>query len=160
MLLKRLAAMGAVIMLLTACEQRTLPSMPLEAQWKTYTDEGLGIRFQYPDALQPVDEGSAGMFLRYRGGVNVRVIWTDEENARSHGLWAGREPDGEASLAGIPAQKYLYAHWDGPSYVLTESYVIPYRGKLLGVEFRPGGLPHEGRQKMLDSFEILQKAAN
>jgi hypothetical protein len=161
MMLNRLAIAAGAVLLLVACQQPGLPPMSLdEAQWKTYTDEELGIRFQYPDALQTVDEGSAGMFLRYRGGVNVRVVWTDEETARKHGLWVKHEPVAQASLAGIPAQKYIYDHWDGPSYILTESYVIPYRGKLLGVEFRPGGLPEQGRRKLIDSFEILQKAAN
>ncbi|MEE8583677.1 MAG: hypothetical protein V3T83_02380 [Acidobacteriota bacterium] len=151
----------AALLLLSSCEQRALPPLPLEeAQWKTYTDEELGIRFQYPDALQAVDEGSAGMFLRYRGGVNVRVVWTDEETARGHGLWVSHEPVAEASLGGLPAQKFLYAHWDGPSFVRTESYVTSYRGKLLGLEFRPGGLPEEGRRRLLDSFQFLPEPAN
>ena len=152
------AAVGCLLVLgLAACQQSPLPEMPLDqVRWNSYSDPRLGVRFQYPDTLEAVDEGEAGMFLRYRGGTNVRLVWTDLQTAREHGLWVGHEPVAQASLGGRPASKYLYQHWDGPSFVMTESYVVPYRGKYLALEFRPGGLPEQGRSRLLESFRFLE----
>ncbi len=134
-----------------------------EVGWRTYINKQLGYRLEYPDYLAPYDHGPEVIFrtpgpLPFRtpftGSVPALVRWETEEEGRSRGAWFGADPAGEVTFGGRTGTKYVYVHHDGPSADPTVAYVVPFRGKYLGVEFRTGGELDAVQQRMLESFRF------
>ena len=71
-------------------------------------------------------------------------------------MWFGHAPANEIELGGKKGFKYTYDHYDGPFYSRTIAYVIAYRGKYLGLEFRTDRDLDAIYQDILASFEFTQ----
>ena len=159
--LKLVLALTSVILAgLSACRTSSGPAFDTwEGGWAEYVDARLGIRFHYPDVLVRELDETGEVVLSYRGACNVRVVFVDESVGRERGLWFGHQAVSDESLGGRSAQKYVYDHYDGPFAVRTVSYVVPYRDRYLGIEFRPGGMPQDARGQLLETFEFLETSA-
>ena len=132
-----------------ACEVSPEPLEDHGLEWTTYESE-TGFFIDHPSVVEAIPEG-AGVAFAYKG-TPVRVIFTDSATAADHGLWVRSDPVEEIELAGRPGQKYVYNHWDGPVYVRTVAFVVPYRDQWLAVEFRTPDELTSVQQRMLASF--------
>jgi hypothetical protein len=127
--------------------------LPPPQGWHSYENATLGVALDVPDFFEVREYGGGAMF-RLHGANAVLLRFVDEAEARQRGLWVGTPPAGPISLGGRAGEHYVYRHGDGPVYSVTEAYVICYRGKQLGLEFRTrkdAGV----RQRMLSSFRLL-----
>ncbi len=130
--------------------------LPPPSAWHTYENPRLGVAFDIPDFFA-VDDSAGGAVFRIHGANAVLLRFVDETEARHRGLWVGTAPAGAIELGGVAGERYVYQHGDGPVWSLTEAYVVPYRGKQLGLEFRTSkdaGV----RERMLTSFHFLPAA--
>jgi hypothetical protein len=142
--------------ILGACGFRAPPSIDPDAVgWLTYTDTSLGISVPYPDIyrVESSDDGSYVAF-RHRSFTPMIIRFVDEQDGRQRGLWFASKPAGESLLGGVPAQRYIYKHYDGPFGARMIAYVIPYKGKYLGMEFRSNGGLDRAQEKILAQVKI------
>ena len=121
--------------------------------WAEYRHPQAGYSMSLPGELHPQEDGD-GVFCRYDGGVPVLVRLTSEEEARGTGAWFGHEPDGPATLDGLPGQRIIYEHWDGPFAVRTIAYVVPVGDRFLGLEFRTASDLDPVQERILASFRL------
>jgi hypothetical protein len=130
-------------------------------EWATYENNTVGFSLEYPGVYvaETQEDGNAVLFRAERG-VPVKVYWTTEAEAEGNGLWFGKTPIGEVTLAGVAGQLYEYAHCDGPLCSTMKSYVVPWRGRFLALEFRSSGPLHEVNRHVLSSFHIRAPALN
>ena len=131
--------------------------LPAPAAWRSYQNAALGVAFDIPEYFV-VQEDRGGTLFRFQGGNAVLLRFVDEQDGRGRGLWIDEPPAGATTLGGRAGNRYLYRHHDGPVYSVTEAYVVPHRGKQLGLEFRS---QNDGvvRERMLASFRFLDAAA-
>lgn len=133
--------------------------LPAPQGWHHYENGALGVAFDVPDFLETQDHGSeAGIVFRYDGANAVLLRFVDEKEGKRRGLWFGHPDAGPITLGGRPGKLYKYTHDDGPIWDSTEAYVVPYRGKELGLEFRTKN-DVAVRERMLSSFRFLEPAA-
>lgn len=144
-----------------ACDRTPVATQRLDPdrlRWRTYTDLTLGYSIDYPEDFEMLIRGTGEAHFRfssvYSTGVPARVVHVSEEEARRRGLWSSKFITGPATLGGRPGERYVYTHADGPFYSRTVAYVVPYRGKMLGLEFRGQGDLDRVQQRMLDSFRL------
>ncbi len=130
-------------------------------EWSTYESNTVGFALEYPDVYEAEtqEDGNAVLFRADRG-VPVKVYWTTEAEAEGHGLWFGESSIEEITLAGIEGQLYEYAHCDGPLCSTMKSYVVPWRGRFLALEFRSSGPLHGVNRHVLRSFHVRALALN
>lgn len=108
-----------------------------EVQWKKFVSQDLGFSLQYPaEYIRQQRDGKDDIFFRYRGSPVLVLRYCDEQYGRSHGLWFGHDAAEEILRGSRKGSKYIYFHGDGPFYVRTVAFAIPYRGKYLRLEFR------------------------
>ncbi len=140
---------------ISACRSRPVPS-PDEGSfsWTTYTNERLGYALEVPDIYEIEGDEGADVRFHWRGRIPLKITLVDAEKGRKRGLWPAHEPARGASLGGVPASLYEYDHWDGPLVSAMVSYVVPYRGEELGLEFRSEGELHELNRRILASFRF------
>ena len=131
--------------------------VPQPQGWREYRNDSLGVAFDVPDFFEMRDHGDAAIVFRYNGANAVLLRFVDEKEGRRRGLWNGHPDAGAITLGGRAGKRYQYEHDDGPIWDRTEAYVVPYRGKELGLEFRTH---HDGamRERMLASFRFLEPA--
>ena len=150
---------GAGVALIAAACRQGAPPPPAEGsfEWTTYSNEAIGYAMSIPDVYRADEEGDGtAVLFRWEGRVPVKVYLTDERNGRHRGLWPGKDSDGAIELGGRPGRLYAYDHWDGPFGSAMRSYVVPYRGKELGLEFRSDGELNEVNQRILESFTFVE----
>jgi len=109
------------------------------------------------DYKADVESGGHAVLFRAERGVPVKVYWTTEADSGDRGLWFGEKPVGPTILAGREGQLFDYLHCDGPFCSRMKSYVIPFRGRYLALEFRSGGTLHEVNRRILESFRVLDE---
>ncbi len=157
-----LAALALLAAGLTAaCDRTSVVTQRLDPErlrWRTYTDRTLAYSIDYPEGfeMQVRDDGEAQLRVTgvYSTDVPARVVHATEEEARRRGLWARKFITGPATLGGRQGERYVYTHSDGPFYSRTVAYVVPHRGKMLGLEFRAEGDLDRVQQRMLASFRL------
>jgi hypothetical protein len=150
-------AAGLAMAALSATGCRVEPiDLPSPRAWRTYEHHALGVELDVPDFFA-VRENDGGALFRIHGANAVLLRFVDEEEAKHRGLWVGTPAAGPITLGGRPGQRFVYKHGDGPVWSQTEAYVVPYRGKQLGLEFRTR---HDAgvRERMLASFRFLDGA--
>ena len=99
--------------------------------------------------------GGPNVLFRYDGYPVLSISLVDEREGHSRGLWVGHDPVGSIQLAGRDGEKYVYRHYDGPSYMRTVSYVVEHRDRWLAVEFRTELEEADALQRrILESFRL------
>jgi len=128
-----------IILFVASCRKEGHPNLSIsEVEWKEYSNEKIGYFVSIPEVytVQEWEDGSGVMF-RLNGNQLMMLIRLGTKAEDKHrGIWYNHEPIKQIELAGISGEYYDYYHFDGPSGIHTRSYVIPYKKKNLGVEFR------------------------
>ena len=128
-----------------------------QVQWLTYTNSVLKYSLSYPNAytVEPEVDDTNVMFKTSMYNVPLVVRYTTEAEGRQRGLWFGNPPTAPIELSGKKGYKYVYSHYDGPFGERTIAYVIEYKDRFLGLEFRADGEDLDGIQKqILESFKF------
>jgi len=150
-------ALLVALLITTSCHVEP-PGPPPEGSyaWDSYTHPTLGYRVAYPDVFDLADGRGDDVVFTYLGRPTFRVLYATEEEAGQRGLWGGQAPVETVAVGGREGHRYVYDHWDGPSYVHTVVYVVPLRGKALGVEFRTDAdTVDDVQRRVLDSITFL-----
>ena len=156
------AAIAGSLLPATGC---TMPD-PAEPEtgtyeWSVYENSTVGFALEFPSVYRAdTQEGRHEVLFRSDRGVPVKVYWTTEAKAKGHGLWFGETPIGEVTLAGLEGQQYEYTHCDGPFCSTMKSYVVPWRGRHLALEFRSSEPLHEVNRHILSSFQVWDPTLN
>ena len=128
-----------IILFVASCRKEGHPNLSIsEVKWREYSNEKIGYFVSIPEVytVQEWEDGSGVMF-RLNGNQPMMLIRLGTKAEDKHrGIWYNHEPIKQIELAGISGEYYDYYHFDGPSGIHTRSYVIPYKKKNLGVEFR------------------------
>jgi len=128
-----------IILFVASCRKEGHPNLSIsEVEWKEYSNEKIGYFVSIPEVytVQEWEDGSGVMF-RLNGNQPMMLIRLGTKAEDKHrGIWYNHEPIKQIELARISGEYYDYYHFDGPSGIHTRSYVIPYKKKNLGVEFR------------------------
>ena len=159
---KKPPALGWVVwialtaILISACEQPVPDPLDRDkVEWTTYANRALGFRLDIPTSYDVRVDGNS-VVLSDNGRTAVRVTHTDREEARNRGLWAQVDPKEDREYGDVSGRYYVYNHWDGPSYVPTLAWVVPHKGKELGVEFRTTEADlNPVHERMLESLELM-----
>ena len=125
-------------------------------EWAAYTDEQLGYSLEYPKiyAIIKQHDGKDVVF-KQDGTTAFRVLFVTQEEGDSRGLWVESKPVENIEMSGRPGRRYVYDHFDGPVYSHTIAFVIDYRDRLLGIEFRTDeNMLDEVQKRILDSFKF------
>ncbi len=146
-----LVALGASLLGAFSCESRVSPPLlPDEVSWSTYTSAELGFSIRHPDLWTPRFERGSVIF-QDAVATPMRITLVEPEGARKRGLW-GRDPAVRQETKGAV---YRYLHYDGPFYVPTLAFVVPHRGRDLGVELRTRNQDlDEVQRAVVDSLEL------
>lgn len=131
--------------------------LPAAQAWRSYENPALGVALDIPDFFT-IEEYDQGAMFRIHGANAVLLRFVDAAEAKHRGLWVGSPAAGPIHLGGRTGKRYVYRHGDGPVYSITEAYVVPHRGKELGLEFRTRG-DAAVRERMLASFRFLDQNA-
>ena len=142
--------------LLIGCtEEKSLHSLNVDSlSWTEYTNREVRYSLRYPTVFTVDDDAADNVFLRYSGAPPVVVRFIDEEEGRRRGTWFGHNPVEDIQLASRSGKKYVCDHWDGPFRARTIAYVIPYRDKYLGLEFRTDRELYPVQERILSSFTL------
>lgn len=128
-----------IILFVASCRKEGHPNLSIsKVEWKEYSNEKIGYSVSIPEVytVQEWEDGS-GVIFRFNGNQPMMLIRLGTKAEDKHrGIWYNHEPIKQIELAGISGEYYDYYHFDGPSGIHTRSYVIPYKKKNLGVEFR------------------------
>ena len=128
-----------IILFVASCRKEGHPNLSIsEVKWREYSNEKIGYSVSIPEVytVQEWEDGS-GVIFRLNGNQLMMLIRLGTKAEDKHrGIWYNHEPIKQIELAGISGEYYDYYHFDGPSGIHTRSYVIPYKKKNLGVEFR------------------------
>ena len=112
------------------------PALPdaSAVRWARYEHRPLGVRLDVPEVFGKKYHGDEVAFTY--NGTAARLVWVTEGEARRRGLWPLAEQGVPVTLGGRGGYRYAYDHPDGPVRSHTIAYVVPHRGRLLGLEFR------------------------
>lgn len=147
-----LAATLAIIF--GGCDSTPHWPAPASGGWSTFTHPTLGYSVDYPTGCK-VQQDERGVLIRFEGGPIIAINWVTDNEGRHRGLWAGHDPAGEIELGGHKGTLYRYQHGDGPLVMNVISYVVPYRGRSLGLELRTAGdTLTPAQQHVVDSFAL------
>jgi hypothetical protein len=136
----RTLVLGALLVL-AGCAGAGPPHLdPASVRWVSTTIPSLGIVVTHPDAWVP-DLSAGRGYVPFRSGRFMPLVirWVDEQEGRRSGLWVGHLPSGAIMMAGIAGEQVAYTHYDGPLGARMVAWVIPWKGRLLGVEIRTSG---------------------
>lgn len=138
---------------LLGCRSEAPPAPAASVELSTYHGRDLDVSVAYPSTFTPDERGPEVVF-RNGGAPAIRIVWVTEEEADDRGLWAGHQ-GAPATIAGRAGMVYDYDHRDFERFTRTISYVVPYRGRWLGLEFRTDEpeLP-EAYQRVLESLQL------
>ncbi len=149
--------LSALVAVSSCCSEKGAPVdalRPDQLQWVSFTHATIPYSLRYPELFKADEEKGGSAFFRYNCEVPMLVRFHDEREGRSRGAWFGHEPVEDIQLSGRAGKKYIYEHQDGPFGARTVAYVVAYRDKYLGLEFRTPGALNEVQQRILDSFTI------
>jgi hypothetical protein len=105
-------------------------------------------------------QNGRSVLFRHDGYPVLSISFVDEYEGDSRGLWVGHESVGSIRLAGRDGKRYVYRHYDGPSYMRTVSYVVEHRDRWLGLEFRTELEEADPlQQRILESFRYSDALA-
>ncbi len=144
------------ILLISGCTSEGHENTSIESiNWINYRNEAVGYEVKIPDLYEPHEwEDGSGVIFKRNGDETVMLIrWVNEEDKR-RGIWLSHEPKGTCVLSGQTGKTYDYIHHDGPFGIRTRSWVIPYKARELGVEFRTQDITKVEKQ-ILDSFRLI-----
>jgi hypothetical protein len=123
--------------------------------WVTYRNEAVGYEVKIPDIYNPIEwEDGSGVAFKRNGNETVMLVRWANEADKSRGIWLSHNPNGTCVLFGQSGRTYDYIHYDGPFGIRTRSWVIPYKNRELGVEFRMINITKVEKQ-ILDSFRLI-----
>jgi len=138
---------------LLSCRHEPLEAIPQEdVHWKDYRNPAMGLALSYPDPYEIQRESGEFVFFLHGDRTAARLNFVTEREGRSRGLWFGNASTGDIQMAGRVGQRYDYTHWDGPFGDLTIAFVVPYRDRYLGLEFRSAVGPIE--EAMVRSLKL------
>jgi len=144
-----LVILALSLAVISGCD--STPEWPLQTQWRSYTHPTLGYSIDIPKDCTI----QANTIFRFHGQPILCVNYVTPDEARRRGLWPGNDPMGDITLAGHKGRKYIYQHCDGLSCMNVISYVIDYRGRKLGLEFRmQGDELGDVQRHVLESFAL------
>ena len=156
---KKINLLIITILLLAGCRNKGHPNLSInEVEWKEYSNEKIGYSVSIPEVYTVQEwEDGRGVMFRLNGNQPMMLIrFGTEEEDKHRGIWYNHEPIKQIELAGISGEYYNYYHFDGPSGIHTRSYVIPYKKKNLGVEFRTFDIgPVE--EKILSTLTLINQ---
>jgi len=145
------------LLLLGCCKEDVPPlseQQPEQLTWVSYTHPALPYSLRYPNLFNAEEEKEGSVFFRYGCGVPVVMRFHDEKEGRRRGAWFGHEPAGDIQLSNRAGKKYIYEHQEGPFSTRTVAYVVEYRGKFLGLEFRTPDELNAVQARLLESFTL------
>ncbi len=151
------ALLGLAFFITSCCTENVPPlseQQPEQLTWVSYTHPAVPYSLSYPNLFAVDEEKGGSVLFRYGCGVPALVRFHDEKEGRRRGAWFGHEPVEDIQLHGHAGKKYIYEHDDGPFSTRTVAYVVAYRDKYLGLEFRAPGELNEVQQRIFDSFTI------
>jgi hypothetical protein len=156
------AAILGVTLILAGCGAKGPAPIDPNSDWVNYSEGRVGYSFKYPANYNLVPSGNGEIAVRGKDHrIAFRVCFVTEAEAKKRGLWVTTEPLDELNLSNHTVRRYVYDHWDGPTYSHTVAYVATLdTGKMIGLEFcldrsnTPGRLD-EGQTKVLESFTIF-----
>ena len=153
-----LAAGMCACVLLFGCNSSKHPRLdPTSVNWVTYDNSSVGYRVPYPDVYTPsASDNGAYVAFRYHRYTPLLVRCVDEQEGKRRGLWFGSAPAEKIQLGGVGGKKYIYTHYDGPFGARMIAYVIPFKGRFLGLEFRTDTNLDPVQQVILRDFSITQ----
>lgn len=139
-------------------EKREQEASPEQNELVTYTNDTVGytLKIAKKYQIEQSKEKEAVLWRNPNGQEKVLVRFvTEKEN---EALWFGKTPLSDSTLGGIAGKKYMYKHCDMLIFCSsTVSYVIPYREKFLGLEFRTENETLDPEQTaILESFTLTQ----
>jgi hypothetical protein len=144
------------VLVLAGCQGAPPPDPPADAvTWRAFHNDAVGYSVELPTVFERTGERGQSVLFRYQGYPVLCINYVDEAEGRRRGLWVGKEDSGPARLGGRDGRRFVYRHYDGPFSMRTVSYVVGYRGKLLGLEFRTDlAEPDSLQRRILDSFRL------
>lgn len=145
----------AVLFLLVAGCQGSPPALdPSAVRWTSTTIASLGVTVAHPDVYTAAPRDPS--YTPFRSGRFMPLIvrWVDESEGRRSGLWFSSNPVADITLGGVPGRRYIYTHYDGPFGARMIAYVIPWRGRYLGVELRASGALDPVQEEILRRFTV------
>ena len=148
----------SIALFISGCCKEEVPALsaqqPDRLTWVSYTHPTLPYSLRYPNLFNAEEEKAGSVFFRYGCGVPVVVRFHDEKEGRRRGAWFGHESVGDIQLNNRAGKKYIYEHQEGPFSTRTVAYVVAYRGKFLGLEFRTPGELNDVQKRIFDSFTL------
>lgn len=158
---RRLVPVLAAVALAVACTVGEPPEPEAGSyEWTTYTNEAAGFTMEVPDVYGPYEQaGGRAVLFRWARDVPVKAYWTTATEAEHRGLWFGESPAGAATLGGLDGDRYEYTHCDGPVCSRMVSFVVPWRGRQLALEFRSDGELNATNRRIQDSFTLQRTEA-
>jgi hypothetical protein len=159
----RAALRNAAVLLalaLTGCQGSPPALDPSTVRWTSTALASLGVTVFHPDVYTPTPRDDSYTPFRHGRFMPLIVRWVDESEGRRSGLWFESSPVADITLAGIPGREYIYRHYDGPFGVRMIAYVIPWRGKYLGVELRANGNLDPVQEEIMARFSLDARRAD
>ena len=130
-----------VVTIFSACISQAPINIEEEeiSEWKLFEHPQLDYSFEYP-AEYELKLYQQDVQLRWDSYPLVVINYVSPREGEKRGLWAGHQPYGYDVLDGVSCALYRYQHFDGPFGMKVLSYVVPFREKELGLEFRVDSL--------------------
>jgi hypothetical protein len=147
-----------LVLALAGCQGSPPTLDPAAVRWTSTAITSIGVIVSHPDVYAPAPRDASYTPFRFGRFMPLIVRWVDESEGRRSGLWFGSSPVGEIALAGIPGREYVYTHYDGAFGVRMIAYVVPWRGRYLGVELRANGDLDPVQAEILARFAVEQPA--
>ncbi len=141
--MRRIVAAAISLCVISCQHDPQEPVAPDGVRWKRYHDDVLGVSLDYPNAYEFKERHGNDVVFTREGRTTLRISFVTEQEGKSRGLWVGQMPSGNIQINDRTGHRYDYTHWDGPFGDPTVAFVVPYRDRFLGLEFRSAVGPVE-----------------